>query len=95
MQRTTVHQSQGLAGTERYGAVHGTDVAAILPSYIQEGTQPAAPSGVAYHIKYETCTAETDSGKECMAARAKGTKFCAGHLRKMGLLEKKEKPVQE
>jgi len=94
MQRTTVHQSQGLAGTERYGAVHGTEVSQILPSYVQAGTEPAPPSGVAPKSRLDHCTGFTERGKGCTAPKAKGTEYCVGHLRKFGMLEKKEE-IQE
>jgi len=95
MTRELANQSQALAGTERYGTVHGTEVRGLMPVHVRPGIELAPPSGVGRKNNFDPCTGVTERGKNCKAPRANGTQFCAGHLRKMGLLEKKEKPVQE
>jgi hypothetical protein len=56
----------------------GTDISAIQPYHIQEGTTLAPPSGVEYAFGRTLCAAKDGS---CQGTPAKGTKFCFGHLR--------------
>lgn len=77
-----VHVSQGLAGTQAYGTVNGVETAAILPYYIQPGTEPAFPSGNKYEGKQGVCVhIDPKTGDGCRGPRAKETDFCIGHLR--------------
>ena len=84
MQRQTVHHQQGLAGTQPYGSVAGTEPSAINSIYIMDGVEPAPPSGVEYGgvtYKMGTCTALTKRGEACMAPKTKESDFCIGHQR--------------
>lgn len=90
MPRQPVYVNQGLAGTERYGAVQGTEVAAILPAHIQSGTEPAPPSGKGYGIRSQ-CQASKDDGFQCGAPQKNGSKYCVGHTKKFAnMLKEKE-----
>ena len=84
MQRQTVHQHQGLAGTEPYGAVPGTSPSTINSVYMVAGIEPAPPSGVPYGgviYKHGNCVALTKRGEACAAPRTKDSDFCVGHQR--------------
>lgn len=76
-----VHSAQGLAGTQPYGTVQGVETAAVLPSYIQSGTEPAPPSGNKYEGRQGVCIHVGTDGMQCRGPRAKQTDFCIGHLR--------------
>jgi hypothetical protein len=91
-----VNTAQGLSGTQPYGSVQGVETAAILPYYIQSGTEPAFPSGNKYEGKSGVCIHEGMDGLGCKAPRAKGTDFCIGHLRKIekALKAKEEKETE-
>lgn len=81
MAREHVSKSQMLAGTEPYGTVAGMGVSNIMPVYIQSGTELAPPSGKAYFVQYQTCTALTKTGEICQGPVSQGTPLCIGHLR--------------
>jgi hypothetical protein len=81
MSTQPIHTAQGLAGTQPYGATNGTETAAILPAYIQSGTEPAFPSGNKYEGKQGVCVHVGEDGMQCRGPRAKQTDFCIGHLR--------------
>lgn len=51
-----------------------------------DGARLAAPSGE-YLGRGNLCTADGDT---CEGRRAKGTEFCFGHMKKFGLVPKKE-----
>ena len=76
-----IYQSQMPAGAERYGASGSTEQAAIMPSYIMSGVEPAPPSGNKYEGNQGVCNFATETNEQCRAPRAKGTDFCIGHLR--------------
>lgn len=76
-----VGRGGALAGTERYGTVHGTAVEARMPTFVQAGTQLAPPSGVPYTGKYQSCAFIKEDNTQCKGPKAKGTEFCIGHLR--------------
>jgi hypothetical protein len=78
-----IHVSQGLAGTQPYGSVQGVETSAILPYYIQPGTEPAFPSGNKFEGKQGVCVHIGEDGMQCRGPRAKQTDFCIGHLRKI------------
>jgi len=78
MPRETVHQSQGLAGTERYGAVHTGEVRQMMPAHMQPGIEPAPPSGTKYGIVNQ-CSIIKSDGNPCMAPKKGDTDFCVGH----------------
>lgn len=82
MQRQTAQQGQGLAGTERYGAVHGIEVIQMLPSHIQPGVEPATPSGVKYG-KRDSCVYIREDGEKCRAPKKRGHEFCVGHSKRV------------
>ena len=83
MQRQTVHQHQGLAGTERYGTVHGVETSALMPSYVQDNTELAPPSGVEYGLIGTCIGTKNGTLDKCSAPRAQGTDYCIGHLRRL------------
>jgi hypothetical protein len=92
MARESVYQGRALAGTERYGAVRGVEQAAVLPSYIQSGSEPCAPSGNKYQGRQGVCSHVGKDHLQCKGPRALGTEFCIGHLR---AIEKFIKATQE
>lgn len=99
MQRQTAQQGQGLAGTERYGAVHGIETRQLVPAHIQPGIEPAPPSGVKFGIK-DQCNYVKEDLERCMAPRKKDSEFCVGHTRRVAkqqVAEQKEEAqeVQE
>lgn len=84
MQRQTVHEHQGLAGTAPYGSVPGTVPSTINSVYMVAGIEPAPPSGVPYGgviYKHGNCVALTKKGEACTAPKTKDSDFCAGHQR--------------
>jgi hypothetical protein len=81
MPAQSVNTHQGLAGTEPYGTVQGTERTAIVPSYIQAGTEPAFPTGNKYEGKQGVCIHIGQDHNQCRGPRAMGTDFCIGHLR--------------
>jgi len=83
MPRETVHQNQGLAGTERYGAVHGFETSPMMPSYVQSNTEPAPPSGVEYGLIGTCIGQKIGTVEKCSAPKAQGTDYCIGHLRRI------------
>jgi len=89
MQRQTAQQGQGLAGTERYGTVHSTEVRQLIPAHQQPGVQPAPPSGVKFGIK-DQCTFIKMDGEKCMAPRKKTSDFCVGHTRQIAKKQQAE-----
>jgi hypothetical protein len=96
MNAQPINSSQGLAGTEPYGAARGVILAGMQPAYINTGTEPAFPSGNKYEGKSGVCIHEGMDGLGCKAPRAKGTDFCIGHLRKIekALKAKEEKETE-
>lgn len=80
MQRQTAQAGQGLAGTERYGTVHGTETRQLIPAHIQPGVEPATPSGVRYGIKAQ-CSFVKKDGDQCLAPKKGDSKYCVGHTR--------------
>lgn len=81
MSTEPIYKAQGLAGTQPYGASPGAETAAILPVYINAGTEPAFPSGNKYEGKQGVCVHIGEDGMQCRGPRAKQTDFCIGHLR--------------
>jgi hypothetical protein len=90
MQRQTIHQHQGLTGTERYGATRGTEVAAVMPSYTQGDVEPAPASGVEYGLRNTCVGTRNNSVEKCSAPRANGTDYCIGHLRRFAKEQRQE-----
>lgn len=96
MNKELVGQGQGLAGTEPYGTIAGTQrVGSGLAGYHGKGVELAPPSGVEYKTPTPHCTALSIKEEECLAPRAKGTLFCIGHLRQIEKLEAKKKEQEE
>ncbi len=96
MNTQPINTSQGLAGTEPYGAARNVISASMQPVYVNTGTEPAFPSGNKYEGKSGVCIHEGMDGLGCKAPRAKGTDFCIGHLRKIekALKAKEEKETE-
>ena len=90
MQRQTAQQGQGLAGTERYGTVHGSEVRQLIPAHIQPGVEPAPPSGVKWGIQSQ-CSYLRENGEQCGAPRKRGHEFCVGHSKRVAKQAAKEK----
>ncbi len=85
-----------MAGVERYGAIHGLEVEARMPSFIgRSGTELAPPSGNPYAGKYQTCLVVRADGAQCKGPKAKGTDFCIGHLRSMEKAQKEQEKPSE
>ena len=61
-----------------------SEVASYTPVGGAKGTSPAVGALLTYDPP--TCTDVKKNGNACDAQRAKGTLFCAGHLRKRGEL---------
>jgi hypothetical protein len=99
MNKQTQGHSQGLAGTEPYGVVAGTQhVGNGRMAYHGQGVEPAPPSGIEYKTPTPHCTALSIKEEVCLAPRAKGSLFCIGHLRqvekKLAAQEKEEEVTQ-
>ena len=93
MNRQPVFQSQVPAGCEMYNSPKaGQDVAAIMPNFIQSGTELAPPSGVEYKAAMPTCIGLNLKEERCRAPQAKGTEYCIGHLKR---LQKQAKATEE
>jgi len=90
MQRQTAQSGQGLAGTERYGAVHDREVRQMLPAHMQPGVELAPPSGVKYGIQSQ-CTYIRENHEQCGAPQKRGSKYCVGHTRRVQKQEAQEK----
>ena len=99
MNKNTVGQSQGLAGTEPYGTVAGTQhIGNGRMAYHGQGVEIAPPSGIAYggvHYKRGLCQAMNKKEEECKAPKAKGTDYCIGHLNALNKLGEKEENNKE
>ena len=95
MQRQTAQQGQGLAGTERYGTVHGGEVRQLIPAHIQPGVEPAPPSGIKFGIQSQ-CTYVKEDGEQCMAPKKRDGDYCVGHSRRVAkqeVVEEKEEAL--
>lgn len=90
MQRQTAQAGQGLAGTERYGAVHSTETRQLIPAHIQPGVEPAPPSGVKYGI-HSQCAFIKNDGEQCGAPQKRGSQHCVGHTRHLANKQAAEK----
>ena len=90
MQRQTAQAGQGLAGTERYGTVHSTEVRQLIPAHIQPGVEPAPPSGVKFGIKDQCSFIKADQEK-CLAPRKRDGQYCIGHTRHLAKKQAAEK----
>ena len=101
MNKNTVGQSQGLAGTEPYGTVAGTQhVGNGRLRQHGEGVELAPPSGIAYggvYYKNGLCQAMNMKEEPCKAPKAKGTDYCIGHLNSFNKMTeaKKEETASE
>lgn len=84
MSKQTQGASQGLAGTEPYGTVSGTQhIGNGRLQYHGQGVEIAPPSGNEYggvFYKNGLCQAMTHKEEQCKAPKAKGTDYCVGHL---------------
>jgi hypothetical protein len=90
MQKQTIHQHQGLTGTERYGTVHGVETSALMPSYVQADTELAPPSGVEYGLIGTCIGQKIGTVEKCSAPKAQGTDYCIGHLRRITKEQRQE-----
>ena len=67
-------------GCEPFGTPRGdVNISAIMPSYIQPGTELAPPSHIAFDYGYEPCAATRTDGMPCTARRIAGGDKCRGH----------------
>jgi len=83
MPTQSIYQNDAPAGCERYGSSPGQGVAAVTPSHIQPGTEPASPGGSAYFRLYPTCTMLRADGEFCQSPKVKGMEICINHLRRL------------